>query len=343
MRMKAEDGYAVLEVGIDGPGQMQKHAQMLQPDCVVVTSIGSDHNRSLHTIEQTRDEKAKMVRVLGPSQTAFLNGDDPNVLWMKSQTKAHVITFGRSPENDVIAEDVQLDWPRGMHVAVRDGATRCELRAGLIGDKMVYPILAAFAVARAAGRTIDEIRRSLQLLLPTPGCLQPVALDGSAWVLRDEFKSSVETIDSALDVLEAIPAQRKWVVIGEVSEPFGKQGPIYKRIGHRMGCIASYVIVLGGRKQYQGYASSFSRTGKPRSSIFHAGRNVFRATEILKEHLRPGDVVLLKGRDTQKLERIAFLLEGHSVGCDLEVCDARFRCSNCSLLESGYPERLRPY
>ena len=53
----------VIEVGIDGPGQMALHAGILLPDIVVVTSITSEHNRSLPSLRVTREEKVQMVGV----------------------------------------------------------------------------------------------------------------------------------------------------------------------------------------------------------------------------------------------------------------------------------------
>jgi UDP-N-acetylmuramyl pentapeptide synthase len=94
LRCTPRDPHAVIEVGLRGKNEMPRFARLVHPDITVVTSIASEHNRSLGTLETTRDEKAHMVRVLPPSGIAFLNGDDPNVLWMSSQTKAQIVTFG---------------------------------------------------------------------------------------------------------------------------------------------------------------------------------------------------------------------------------------------------------
>ncbi|MGZ5176594.1 MAG: Mur ligase family protein, partial [Burkholderiales bacterium] len=113
LRIRPAQRHAVIEVGIDAPGQMAAHARMLRPDICVVTWIGSDHNRSLKTLAITRNEKAEMVRVLPAGGLAALNGDDPNVCWMQSQTRARVITFGLGEANDVRGSDIRLDWPHG--------------------------------------------------------------------------------------------------------------------------------------------------------------------------------------------------------------------------------------
>lgn len=100
--------HRVFEVGIRRPGTMVRYARFLRPDVVVVTSIGSEHARSLGPPEEIRDEKAHMVRALSPDGLAVLNGDDPNVRWMSTQTEARVVTYGFGAENDVRASGVRL-------------------------------------------------------------------------------------------------------------------------------------------------------------------------------------------------------------------------------------------
>ena len=121
-RIRPGDRHAVLEVGIGEIGEMAPYARMIRPDITVVTSIGSEHNASLGTLEATRREKAAMVRVLPPSGIAVLNGDDPNVLWMRGETGARVVTFGFGEGNDVRASDVSLaDWPNGTRFTLHAG------------------------------------------------------------------------------------------------------------------------------------------------------------------------------------------------------------------------------
>ena len=128
------------------------------------------------------------------------------------------------------------------------------------------------------------------------------------------------------------------VVLGEVSEPPGSQGPIYREIGERIASIASRAIFIGGN--FQRYAAGVRRGGLPSSSIMDAERSVLKAVELLREDLRPGDVVLIKGRDTQRLDRITLALTGRKVCCDIDFCDTRaVRCETCPNLEREYEEQ----
>jgi UDP-N-acetylmuramyl pentapeptide synthase len=326
---------AVLEVGIDHLGQMADYARVLRPDITVVTAIGSEHGRSLGLLEGTRREKAHMVKALPPGGLAVLNGDDPNVVTMRGETAAAAITFGTGPGCDVRATAIALDWPRGMRFEVDAGGERAAVSLRLLGEHMVYPALAAIAVASSAGVPLATAVARLAAVTPTPGRLEPVAIAGGATLIRDEFKSTEETIHAALDLLAAIPARRKLVVLGDVSEPRGGQGPIYRGIGARVAGIADYAVFLG--RKCSAYAAGAHRAGLARAAMRQVGHDAALAAGLVRERLEPGDVVLIKGRDNERLDRVALALMGRNVRCDRDLCYfLKTRCEQCSLL--GRPD-----
>jgi len=296
-------------------------------------SIGLEHHTSLGTLESTRHEKADMVRALRSSGLAILNGDDPNVIWMRDQTGARVITFGFDAANDVRASDLVLD-PCGetrfrLHAQERSRAVSVRL----VGRPMVYPLLAAAAVGLAEGIPLENIVSLLAGLSPTPERLQPVRTASGALLLLDTFKSASETIHVGLDVLDEIPAQRRLVVLGDVEEPQGKQGPLYKALGHRLAQTADRVIHVGGRKPFASIVSGAVASGLPRDRLSHAGRDVLDAAAILREELRTGDVVWIKGRSTQHLGRIGLAVAGRDVRCRVLTCPVMPGCESCLMLE----------
>ncbi len=334
LRIPKSAPFGVVEAGIDQKGLMRRYARLIQPDVTVITSVASEHHRSLGSLEGTRDEKAEMIRAMSADGCVVLNGDDANVLWMRGHTKAKVFTFGFGRVNDIRAENVCIDWPNGTRFDIIVGTDRHTAQTRFIGRHMVYPILAAVCVAMAESRNISSAIRSLEDLEPTPGRMEPVPLANGAYLLRDDFKSTLESISSALDVLNEIPAPRKIVVLGEVSEPPGSQGPIYRAIGNRLGRIVARAVFVGGN--FQRYAAGADACGLTRSCLHDAGRNIKEALKNLSD-LGRGDVVLIKGRDTQRLERIALSLMGRSVRCTIPHCDARaVRCDQCPMLEKGW-------
>lgn len=341
LRIRPGTPWAVLEVGISSVGWMARYAKMLKPDVAVVTSIGSEHGRTFGSLEATRSEKAAMVGALPESGVAVLNGDDPNVRWMEGTTRSRVVTYGFDSSNKVVGSDYRLDWPHGSLIRIDAGGESRRVKTRLIGRHSVYALLAAVAVAvEADGQSLEEVVGLIEDLPPTPGRMQPVELSSGAWLLRDDNKSALETVDAALDTLSEIPARRRIVVLGAVSEPPGRQRQLYRDLGAKVAAIARQTVLICGRKTFEAYRAGGRAEVDSAFSPIPVRGGVRAAIDWLQEELREGDVVLIKGRDTQRLERVALALQGRTVGCDLSMCDTRVsRCEDCSMLAGGWRQR----
>jgi UDP-N-acetylmuramoyl-tripeptide--D-alanyl-D-alanine ligase len=337
LRIGPGQRHAVVEVGIARRGEMAPYARLLRPDVAVVTSIGSEHNPWLGTLEATRAEKAVMVRALPPSGLAVLNGDDPHVRWMQGETGARVRTFGFGEGSHVRAAEAALDWPRGTVFRLNAGGQTRRVRIRLLGRHQVYAILAALTVALEEGFDLDCALEALEALRPTQGRLEVLRLENGALLLRDDYKASLETIDAALDVLAEVPARRRILVLGEIDDPPGSSRLSYQRLGERVGRIATRAMIIGTGESFQLYLAGARRAGLGADTLVHAGTSVQWATDLLRRELMPGDVILIKGRWGQRLDRVALALAGRHVVCDITSCSVRWtRCERCPMLERGW-------
>ena len=334
LRSRPRDPYDVFEVGISAPNGMDWPAKMLQPDIVVVTSIKSDHNRSFPTLKDTRSEKVKMVRALSRRGVAVLNGDDPNVAWMAKHARGRVVTYGFNSGHDIWASDLKLDWPKGTAFTLHAGDKIRRVRVQLVGKQMIYSVLATMAVAITEGMSLDKVISRLEALGPTRGRMEPFELEGGVTFLDDSFKAPLESIHAALDALSRIPAKRRIVVMGEVEEPPGPQGPIYKELGRRIAACVDLLIFVPGKANLQRIRSGALDAGMDRTSILHASNRVAKVIEILRTELKYGDVVLLKGAFADKYRRILLGLQGQTIRCTVKSCRVKvFFCEDCPLLE----------
>jgi UDP-N-acetylmuramoyl-tripeptide--D-alanyl-D-alanine ligase len=302
---------AVLEVAVQGPGEMGPLARMVGADIAVVMSIGSDHHRKFKTLEVTRHEKAEMVRELPATGLAVLNGDDPNVRWMAGETRARVVTFGFGEANDVRAAGVAIESAQRTRFTLHTPAATKIVRTRLLGTPMVYSVLAAVAVGLHEGLPLDEMLGRLAELAPANARLQPVTLPGGAVLLRDDAKAGEETVDAALDVLEAIPARRRMVVFGGLDEPGPSHRTRYRRIGKRIGGMAARAIVIDFGESVRSLRAGLKNGGLPADAV-HVVRDASQASAWLSD-LGEGDVVLIKGRRAQRMKALVLaLLERHA-------------------------------
>ncbi len=327
----------VLEVGISRRGQMRPYARMIRPDTVVVTSVGSEHSRVIGSLDDIAAEKSELVRGARPDGNLVLNGDDPRVLAMAALGGGRALTYGFAPECDFRATDVRLDWPRGTRfVAVTPAGTR-EVRLALFGEPAVRAALAALAVASLHGVGLDDAAARIAPVAPLGGRLRPFSLPSGAWLLSDHHKSGWETFAPALELLAELPARRRFVVLGNLTEAIGRPNDIYRELGERVARVASRVLYLG--HGFRPFSVGARRAGMARDAVT-ACADVSAAAAILGRELGDGDVALVKGRANDKLERLELRLAGREVNCNLRRCNALgVPCGSCPMLERGWGDR----
>ena len=330
----------VLEIGIGFPGDMRIQAETVRPNVVVVTAIAEDHWESMGSIENTRNEKADMLRILPRDGIAIVNGDDENVRWMATQTKARVVYIGVREDAEIRATDIELDWPHGMRFVARVGGTSLPVTTKLVGRHMIFPALAAIAVAHIEGVPLNDAAAALAELTPTPGRMQTMALQGGAYALRDEFKGSEHTFRKAFEALAEIPASRRIAVIGEIAEEHGNQA--YRDVGAGAAEVLDRVVFVGTSKKLRTFRAGATRAGLPAECIDHV-HTWEEARDLVKGDLREGDVLFIKGRWQQALGRVGLALAGKDVQCHADPCPfKRMLCDVCPFLEKefyGLPER----
>ena len=337
LRIPSAQRHAVFEVGIAAPGEMERYVPVLRPDVTVVTSVGREHVTKLGSLAVTRAEKARMVAALGASGTAVLNGDDENVMWMRGQTRGRVVTFGFGESCDVRAQDVSLDWPHGTRFRLNAFGQTREAMVQLVGRHTILAALAAVAVSQVEGLPLDEALSRLGSLRPTAGRMEPVCLPNGVSILRDDYKSTWETMHAALDVLAEIPARRRLVVFGNVWEAPEPERPVYEALGGRAAGMAARLVVVG--EHLPDYRPGAERGGMPGEAVIDGGRTPREAADAISRILQPGDVVLIKGHRNQRLDRVRMLLQGRRVMCNIHFCDIRtIDCEECPMLKTGWGE-----
>jgi UDP-N-acetylmuramoyl-tripeptide--D-alanyl-D-alanine ligase len=215
------------------------------------------------------------------------------------------------------------------------------VRVRLVGRHLLYPVLAAIVVAIAEGVDLDDALAVLTSIPPGSNRLEPVELPSGAFLLCDHCKSSLETVEAALDTLREIPARRRVVVLGDLEEPPGSTleevEATYERLGRRVAAIGTCALFVnvetsGPRPLY----TDGARAGGLRADAIIETATVLEAVDALRAEVHPGDVVLLEGAGQQHFDRIRLALEGRTVRCNVPVCTLWMRCAGCPMLEPGW-------
>ncbi len=316
--------WLVQEVGLAGPGEMRPIASMLVPDVVVITSIGHDHIESFTELSRTAFEKGELLALQRPCGLAILNADDPVVLSMASRTPAPVVRVGSAACADVRCLQRTVTQA-GTELVVEVDGRQLKLRTRLLGRVGVFPILAGIALARWAGIPLATAGKRLEAIEPIPGRLQPLKTGLGITLVQDTYKTPVESFPAALEALQEMPAIRHIAVLGHIASVRGKAS--YRALAeHVDGLDALYFY--GDRRKGKALRGALEN----RVPMQLLPPDFREAAVQLRSALRPGDVVLVKGRQSHWFDRLIRLLRGKDVQCLLEDCPLQTVCGRCSMV-----------
>jgi UDP-N-acetylmuramoyl-tripeptide--D-alanyl-D-alanine ligase len=302
----------VLEMGARGLGHIARLCCVAPPTVGIVLNVGSAHLGEFGDRETIARAKAELVQALPVDGTAVLNGDDPMVRRMADLTEARVLMVGTSVHADVRAHDVALD-DRGhpsFTLVAPDGTAAVELN--LVGEHHVANALATAGAAYALGLGVDVVAAELSRARAISRWRMEVTErpDGVT-VVNDAYNANPESMRAALKALVAMAGGRRtWAVLGEMRELGDSSSADHDAVGRiavRLDVNRLVAVGSAARAIHLGAAHEGSWADEAAWVP-----DIEAALDLLREQLRPGDVVLVKASRAAGLERLAeaLLAEG---------------------------------
>ncbi|MBX4199941.1 UDP-N-acetylmuramoyl-tripeptide--D-alanyl-D-alanine ligase [Candidatus Parcubacteria bacterium] len=304
--------WLVLEVGTDRPGDITALTRWLKPDMVVVTKLSKVpvHVEAFANPEDLFREKGRLVQALKPGGTLILNSDDEDVLRYKNLSDENIILFGNGNGSDISATGYEILYdenkmPTGINFAVTfAGEEDKPLPAailGTVGQHNMYQVLAALAVVRAMGEDVDYAASALRRLEPARGRMRIIEGIKSVTILDDTYNSSPVALEEALKTLKSIKATRKIAVLGDMLELGRFSLEEHKKAGERVKKSAGVLLTVGvrSRAMVEGALSAGMDEGK----IFQFDDSR-EAGKFLEQIMKRGDLVLVKGSQGMRMERV---------------------------------------
>jgi len=291
---------AVLEMACDTLGEIRDLADITHPRVGVITVISHSHLQYLGSLEDIAREKGCLVEALPTEGTAILNQDDPRVRAMSTRTAAQVLTYGLSPQAELWADQVQTST-NGTSLHVHWQGYTMRLFIPLIGGHHAYTALAAAAVGLTYGLSWEDIAQGLESVEPLAGRTRLLKGISDSLLLDDSYNADPTSALAALDTLRVLPASRRLVLLGDMTQlgDYAEEG--HRLVGRRCAEVADLLLVKGELARIA--ADEAQARGMPRSRI----RTAFTAEDAartLKEVLRSGDLLLAKGSAEARLEMI---------------------------------------
>ncbi len=329
LRVRPWHRFAVIECGIDRPQSARSHIRLVKPNLLVMTRITRSHIVYFGSIEAIAEEKSDFVRGLGRRDLVVLNGDDERVRAMSQVSKAKAIFFGSDPEFDVWADQLSSKWPKRFACRVHSKGQSQITQTQLIGSHWYCSVLAAITAGVTLGVPLAEASAAVASVEPLFSRLQAVRLSCGATILRDEKDGAIDTFEKAFEVMREATAARKLAVIGDCTDRKGNSKMRFRYLAKQVAAFAELAIFVGEHSHHAVKAATYY--GMSEQNV-RSVLDVDSAAQALQSTLQPDDLVLLKGRKSQRLARVFFLLNG-SIGCDVITCKLSGPCDSCPQLQ----------
>jgi UDP-N-acetylmuramoyl-tripeptide--D-alanyl-D-alanine ligase len=297
--------WAVFEIGMNRPGEIDHLARICRPDLGVITNIGPAHLEGLGSLEAVRDAKGELIGRLEASGQAVLNADDAMVMQLADRCARPALLFGTSAAAAVRAERISVEPTRLRFELVVPGG-RATVQLPLGAPFMVMNVLAAAAVGWHAGLSAADISTGLAAFEPVPGRLVRIETGRGVTLIDDTYNANPA---SAAAAIKAATVQRQTgravLVLGDMRELGPETVALHRQVGEQAAEAGMDRLWATGEMASE-VAAGARRGGMPAEQIRVGGKSEI-VTDLIT-WLAPGDLVLVKGSRAMKMETIVTAL-----------------------------------
>ena len=226
-RMDAQQQSAVIEMGMNHPGEIARLAAIAAPTIAMVNNAQREHQEFMHTVEAVARENGAVLAALPADGVAvYPHGDEYTPVWDELAAGRRVLRFGLSKAAEVSCTFRANDFGNEMFITIRASNSKDEeqffVNLQAAGEHNVRNALAAVACTYAAGIALEHIKLGLDTFAPVSGRLQRKAAANGAVVIDDTYNANPDSVRAAIDVL-ARAASPRVLVLGDMGE-VGTQG-----------------------------------------------------------------------------------------------------------------------
>jgi UDP-N-acetylmuramoyl-tripeptide--D-alanyl-D-alanine ligase len=289
----------VLELGMNHAGEIHALQAICQPTIRLITNVGAAHLEGLGSIDAVARAKGELFDGARPGDVLCLNADDPRVAALPLPEGCRVIRYGESKDSDVRLTDAAVD-PVALQTRFRveTPSGRVLGRIDSPGLHLAHNACAAVAIARVLRVPFDEIGPALNRYAPVGMRLRIEDGPGGIRVINDAYNANPMSMAAALRTLAAVPRTdgvRRIALLGDMLELGGDEHAQHAAMIDLAASLDLDLVGLAGPR--------FAKAAGPDANHLLAPDAVSLGKAV-RDHLSPGDVVLLKGSRGMALEHI---------------------------------------
>jgi UDP-N-acetylmuramoyl-tripeptide--D-alanyl-D-alanine ligase len=300
LRLRESHRAAVVELGINHPGETSTLAALANPTVALVNNAQREHQEFLNSVAEVAREHGAVFASLRRNGVGVINADDSFAgFWRGLLAGKRIRDFGIEQPAQVSGRHDFTHFGSEIELRAPEGVTRIELHAD--GRHNVLNACAAAACALAVGAGLEAVARGLAAFRPVGGRMQRRRSRSGATLIDDSYNANPDSVRAAIDVLAAARGA-KLLLLGDMGE-LGERGEEFHRE------IGRYARECGVDRLYA--TGALCRAAV---EAFGKGARYFDAVEemiaAVQKELGPPTTALVKGSRFMRMERVVQALAG---------------------------------
>jgi len=300
-RLGPEHYWAVLEMGMSEPGEIDRLAGIAAPQVGIVLNAFPAHLESMESVANVARAKGELLLRLTAGGCAVYNADDPLIAVLPSPDGVRRISFGLA-DADIRATGIMPLGIDGQRFTLHLPDADVTVLLHAFGSHNIHNALAAAAAAHALGIPVEMIRAGLEGFRPYDKRFQVEQVHGLV-LIDDSYNANPASMAAALATLAGLKGDRRaFVALGAMLELGGDEAALHRELGSRAAAVADRLYLYGDLTTHT--AEGALGAGMPPTAVVRTDSHDEIVADILSRALA-GDFVLVKGSRGMRMEKVA--------------------------------------
>ena len=300
LRLKKNDKVAVVELGTNRPGEIQRLTEIAAPDLGMITAVAAAHLEGLSSVAGVAREKGALFDGVRPGGIIAVNLDDLWVRRIGEKFQGRKITYGAGGE--VRAESWRSLGAKGTMLYLRTGRQRSRVRLNFLGEHNIANATGAAAMASGFGASVTAIRRGLEKTKPFPMRMQ-LQNWRKIGIINDVYNANPASMEAAVKTLAGIECRGERIaILGDMFELGRQSRQQHLQLGKQVAHAGIDRLYLLGAQA--GHVRRGALLGGMAAERIVSGKSHADIAKLLRSHVGKGDWLLFKGSRGMKIEKV---------------------------------------
>ena len=314
LRLSYDHEWAIVEMGMNHPGEISRLADIARPDIGIITNTSKAHLEGLKNVDNVAHAKAEMFQHMENNSIAIINMDDPRFIILKSDAEKsldpdQIVCFGTHGNADFKAESIKQSHDKTSFTIIQKNHGGIDVTINSPAPFMVTNALAACAAAVSAGVDTDDIKQGLSTFTPVKGRMNFLTIFDKINLIDDTYNANPDSVKHAIITLSLVSGKNRSIaVLGDMLE-LGKDAPsLHKEIG-KLAVKNKISKIYTHGKLAARIVEGAIKAGFSEKNTMNGTREEI-AEKIMKETDSSTSWVLVKGSRGMEMEKVIHTMQG---------------------------------